>query len=77
MDDCPMREHGPEPAGPFHTGVMAGVVKGITELGHWELFQCGVGIAGGILVYGAVNIVMKNELMLAGLERFREWARRG
>ncbi len=59
------------------TAVMAGVVKGITELGHWELFQCGVGIAGGILVYGAVNIVMKNELMLAGLERFREWARRG
>ena len=60
-------------------GVMAISVYGILRLIEGLLLKCIVGVLTGVVVYGIVNLVLQNELMIPLLEmtrkrlKFRPW----
>ena len=47
----------------FSTAVMCAAVKGILRLAHTPLLRCITGVAGGMLVYGIINLMIGSELL--------------
>lgn len=58
----------------FSTAVMCAAVKGILHLAHTPLMQCIAGMAGGMLVYGIVNLMIGSELLWYVVKKFGERA---
>lgn len=59
----------------FSTTVMGIAVHGIMKVPDTPVIQCIVGVAAGIFIYGTVNLILKNEILLTILEKIgRLWA---
>ena len=56
----------------FSTAVMGMAVRWTVRADVSELLQCAAGAAVGIFVYGAVNLAVKNHLMLLGIEKIKK-----
>ncbi len=55
------------------TAVMAAVAALIVQMELGPLLQCVLAAGAGITVYGAVNLLMKNDLTMDALDRIRAW----
>ena len=54
--------------------MMCAAVQGILHLAHTPLMQCIAGVAGGMLVYGIVNLMIGSELLWYVVKQFGERA---